>query len=97
MERLVQGFPVEGVGFSYPFREMLRTDHPPFGDQDGPFDDVSQLPDISGPIVFLQEAHGGRFQFRHGFAEFLGILFQKLPGQDQDVLFPVPAKAAAGR
>src|SRR5215467_6447355 len=39
-------------------RQIAHTDLRPIGEQEGPLDEVLQLPDVSGPGVRLEDAHG---------------------------------------
>jgi len=56
----------------------------------GPFNDAFQLPDVPGPRVILQRLHRFFLDRRDLFSQFLGISLHEFLNHQRDVFFPLP-------
>ena len=65
----------------------MTSDIPAFGHNDGPFDRVFELPDVSRPLVKHHLVHGFTQDMIDRPVGFLGESMQKVFGQEWDVFF----------
>jgi hypothetical protein len=54
-------------------------------DDQGPFNNIFQFPNISGPMVIHQLPHGTRADFHNLFVHFHALLFYKSLGQQWNI------------
>ena len=69
---------------------MFEEERVLVAEDDGPFDDVLQLPDVAGPVVFHQQflRHAG--DGLDMLVEFLVVGVDEVVGQNDDIILPVP-------
>ena len=60
--------------------------HPASGDDNGPFDHVSKLPDIARPMVRIQKIQRLLGKTSQGFSCFLDVAFEKVTGEYRNII-----------